>query len=103
MRRVFLLLALAAIVVFVAVQGLHNQNKPMETKQSETERRCRYLGHNAPDDLRECIWAHKAEEMSKWRPSDWEDWRVLNGKNSQDVLALRTAVFLWQQRRAEGK
>jgi hypothetical protein len=100
MRRLLLFLTLCGIVGFLAYRML---NPPEAvTKQSEYERRCRYLGHNDPADLQNCIWAHRAQEMAKWRATDWEQWKAMSGATDEDVVKQRAAVALEIERQRIG-
>jgi broad specificity phosphatase PhoE len=79
-------------LAFVAYMAF-NPPEPVK-EQSEYERRCRYLGHNDPTKLKDCIWAHRAQEMAKWRQVDWERWKAISGASDADVLRQRAAVWL---------
>lgn len=100
MRRALLILILCGVFGFLAYRVM----SPPETAthQNEYERRCRYLGHNDPTDLKNCIWAHTAQEMGKWRQVDWERWQALSGATADEVLRQRAAVWAENERQKIG-
>jgi hypothetical protein len=100
MRRFLLFLALCSIFGFLAYRVM---NPPEAVpQQSEYERRCRYLGHNDSVDLRNCIWAHRAQEMAKWQATDWERWKAVSGATDDEVLRQRLAVTIEMERQRNG-
>ena len=92
-RKLLLPLILGFILAFIAYRAA-NPPEPEPLKQSEYERRCKYLGHDDPAALKDCIWSHRAQEMAKWRQIDWDRWKVMTGATGDEVLRQQAAIWL---------